>query len=248
MPLVIAPRLRDPARMTTRSERLLAVLQILRRHRRPLAATRIAEETGTSLRTVYRDIDALRAQGAVIEGEAGVGYVLRPGFLLPPLMFSRDELEALVLGARLVAGRGDPALAGAAGEALARIGAVLPEDLRLFVDTSPLLVPRAPSVSAPFMPALRGAIRDERKAEILYRDKTNAESQRVIWPFAMGFFDTTQVIVAWCELRQSVRHFRNDRIAACTVTDQRYPVRRLRLLRDWRDAEKVRLAGDADMV
>ncbi len=225
--------------MTTRSERLLAVLQILQRHRRPLAAQAIADETGTSLRTVYRDVEALRAQGAVIEGEAGRGDLLRPGYLLPPLMFTRDELEALVLGARLVAARADPALAGAAGAALGRIGAVLPEDLRAFVDSSPLLVPgRLPNAASPVMADLREAMRTERKARIAYRSLQGAESERVIWPLAMGFFESVQTLVAWCELRQGYRHFREDRITACIILPDRYPKRRAALMRDWTATER----------
>ncbi len=232
--------------MPPRSERLLSVLQILRRHRQPLAASRIAAQTGTSLRTVYRDIDALRAQGAGIDGEAGIGYVLRPGFLLPPLMFSADEIEALVLGARLVAARADPALAAAAVDALARLGAVLPDPLRQLAEDSALLVPRAAVQASRFMGDLRGAIRAERRAALCYRDKTGTETQRIVWPIAMGFFEGVQVIVAWCETRGAVRHFRDDRIVECTVLEGRYPTRRARLLRDWRQAEKVRVAGDAD--
>ncbi|MCC0073408.1 MAG: YafY family transcriptional regulator [Rhodobacter sp.] len=231
--------------MTARAERLLAVLQILRRHRQPVAAQRIAGETGTSLRTVYRDIDALRAQGAAIEGEAGLGYVLRPGFLLPPLMFTEDEIEALVLGARLVASRGDPTLAAAAAEAVARIGAVLPGRLRDLAESAALLVPTGARRDAPHMAALRRAIRAERKVEIRYRDKSGTETRRVVWPFAMGFFDSVQVLVAWCETRQAVRHFREDRIADCAVLELRYPQRRARLLRDWATAEKIRAAGVA---
>ena len=229
--------------MTARSERLLAVLQILQRHRRPLAAQAIAEETGTSLRTVYRDIEALRAQGAVIEGEAGVGYILRPGYLLPPLMFTRDELEALVLGARLVAARADPALAGAAGEALGRIGAVLPEELRVFVDTSPLLVPpRLAGAAGGAMAALREAMREERKVALRYRSLAGEETRRVVWPVALGFFESVQMLVGWCELRGAIRHFREDRIAACEILTDRFPRRRHALLRDWRESERMRTA------
>lgn len=231
--------------MTNRAERLLQVLEILRRHRRPLAAARLAEETGTSLRTVYRDIEALRAQGAVIEGEAGVGYVLRPGFLLPPLMFSRDELEALVLGTRLVAARADPALAEAAGKALGRIGAVLPEELRVFVDTSPLLVPgRLPGAGSDVMTELREAMRREQKAEILYRSLAGEETRRVVWPLAMGFFESVQTLVGWCELRQGFRNFREDRIAECRVLEARFSRRRTTLLREWWEADRARKAAD----
>jgi predicted DNA-binding transcriptional regulator YafY len=227
----------------SRSERLLTVLQILRRHRRPLPAQRIAEETGVSLRTIYRDIDTLRAQGAVIEGEAGLGYILRPGFLLPPLMFSADEIEALVLGARMVSVRADPALARAATEALARLSAVLPPELRDLADSSALLVPPPATPPAPFLADLRIAIRRERKVSITYRDAGGTPSARIIWPFALGFFDTVRMVVAFCETRQAIRHFREDRIETCTPLEARYPTRRAQLLREWRTTDR-RAPGD----
>src|SRR6201988_957718 len=124
----------------SRAERLLALIQALRRHRRPVSGAALAEELGVSLRTLYRDIQTLIAQGAQIDGEAGVGYVLRPGFMLPPLMFSEEEIEALVLGSRWVHQRADRALADAAANVLAKIGAVLPKDLRDTLDESGLLI------------------------------------------------------------------------------------------------------------
>src|SRR5690554_2465098 len=114
----------------SRAERLLDLIQILRRHRQPVAGGALAKELGVSLRTLYRDIGTLQAQGAHIEGEPGLGYILKPGFMLPPLMFSEDEIEALVLGSRWVAGHGDTRLAEAGRNALAKIAAVLPRDLR----------------------------------------------------------------------------------------------------------------------
>ena len=124
----------------SRSERLFDLLQALRRHRRPVSGATLAAETGVSLRTLYRDIASLQAQGAHIEGEAGLGYVLKPGFMLPPMMFSAEEIEALVLGSRWVAKVADGKLATAASDALAKIAAVLPADLRDETDTSTLLV------------------------------------------------------------------------------------------------------------
>src|SRR5262245_23635780 len=106
----------------SRAQRLLDLIQVLRRHRFPVRGAALARELGVSLRTLYRDIEALKAQGARIDGEAGVGYVLRPGFMLPPLMFSEDEIEALVLGSRWVASRADAPLGKAARNALAKIG------------------------------------------------------------------------------------------------------------------------------
>src|SRR5260370_24544071 len=113
-----------------RAERLLELIQVLRRHRFPVSGQAIADELGVSLRTVYRDIQTLVGQGAAIDGEAGIGFILRPGFVLPPLMFTDEEIEALVLGLRLVAQRTDETFRQAAVNALAKIAAVLPDDLR----------------------------------------------------------------------------------------------------------------------
>ena len=223
--------------MSSRAARLLQLLEHLRTHRQPVPGATLAQHQGVSLRTLYRDIATLREQGARIEGEPGVGYVLRPGFTLPPLMFSADELEALVLGARWVAGHAaDPELARAARDAVQRIGAVLPPELRLAVETSGLFVParaHAPS-PAPWLPVLRRAIRDEHALLLHYRDEGGAVTQRRIWPFAMAFFDQARLIAAWCELRQDFRHFRADRVVDLADSGTRYPERRHALIRRWR--------------
>ena len=192
-----------------------------------------------SLRTLYRDIELLKAQGAHIDGEAGVGYVLRPGFMLPPLMFSEDEIEALVLGSRWVHQRADRALADAAANVLAKIGAVLPDDLRDTLDDSGLLIGPGDPVAAgdAQLPKIRQAIRRERKIGLAYRDKDGAETRRTIWPFGVGFFEKSRVVMAWCELRQDFRHFRTDRIVALTVSERRYPRRRQAMLKEWRERE-----------
>ncbi|AWK89992.1 helix-turn-helix transcriptional regulator [Azospirillum thermophilum] len=232
----------------SRAQRLLDLLQILRRHRRPVTGKAIAEELGVSLRTLYRDIATLQAQGARIEGEPGVGYLLRPGFLLPPLMFSEEEIEALVLGSRWVADRTDDLLGAAARDALAKIAAVLPEELREDLDATTLLIgPGPPAVEAAIdLAAIRQAIREERKLEIAYRDVEDAETRRTVWPFALGFFDRVRILVAWCELRDGFRHFRADRILSITATDRRYPRRRQALLKDWReDMRRQKEAGRA---
>ena len=223
--------------MSSRAARLLQLLEHLRTYRHPVAGAQLAQAQGVSLRTLYRDIATLREQGARIEGEPGVGYVLRPGFTLPPLMFSDDELEALVLGARWVASHAaDPELARAARDAVQRIGAVLPPELRLAVETSGLFVParaHAPS-PAPWLPVLRRAIRDEHALLLHYRDEGGAVTQRRIWPFAMAFFDHARLIAAWCELRQDFRHFRADRVVDLADSGTRYPERRHALIRRWR--------------
>ncbi len=225
----------------SRSERLLALLQALRRHRRPVSGKVLATELGISLRTLYRDIGSLQAQGADIEGATGLGYVLRPGFMLPPLMFAEDEIEALVLGSRWVAERADPALAMAARNALTKIAAVLPAELGDLLDASALLVgPGGPAAAGGVdLAAIRRAIRAERKLGITYREGKGAVSQRTVWPFALGFFERVRVVVAWCELRQGFRHFRTDRIAAVSGIEARYPRRRQALLKQWREAERI---------
>jgi len=225
----------------SRAERLLDLIQILRRHRRPVSGQALADELDVSLRTLYRDIASLQAQGAGIEGEAGVGYILKPGFMLPPLMFSEEEIEALVLGSRWVAEHGDDRLSDAARDALAKIGAVLPDDLRESLDASSLLVGPREAVAAgdSELSTIRDAIRKERKLRIRYRDRHAEETRRTIWPFALGFFDRARVVAAWCELRRGYRHFRTDRIAALTLSERRYPRRRQALLREWRAIQDI---------
>src|SRR5436189_6140686 len=144
----------------SRAERLLELMQVLRRHRRPVSGESLAREVGISIRTLYRDIASLQAQGAHIDGEPGMGYVLRPGFMLPPLMFSEEEIEALVLGSRWVADRGDAALGQAARTALAKIAAVLPPDLKASLDTSSLLIGPGKAIAAgeSELPVIRSAI------------------------------------------------------------------------------------------
>lgn len=224
----------------SRSERLLDLLQILRRHRRPVSGQVLATELGVSLRTLYRDIATLQAQGATIAGEPGLGYVLRPGYLLPPLMFPPEELEALVLGSRWVAERMDGHMAAAARSALARIGAVLPEGLREEMETSAfIVVPGAASAIDVVDPALlRKAIRTEHKLRLDYRDAGGAASQRVIWPFALAFFDQVRLLIGWCELRGDYRSFRTDRIAGAELLPERSPRRRTVLMSEWRRRQK----------
>lgn len=225
----------------SRAERLLQLMQALRRHRYPVTGAALAAELGISLRTLYRDIAALQAQGARIDAEPGVGYLLRPGFLLPPLMFSAEEIEALVLGSRWVATRAGHHLGEAARDALAKIAAVLPPELRNELDDTALLAGPGPAPAAgdQELARIRAAIRAERKLDIRYRDLQGRETRRTIWPFALGFFEQARVVVAWCERRGQFRHFRTDRILELTPSEQRYPRRRQALLKEWRLAEGI---------
>ena len=221
-----------------RAKRLLDLIDILRRHRYPVTGAALADELKVSVRTLYRDIALLQGQGADIEGEPGLGYVLKPGFMLPPLMFSEDEIEALVLGSRWVADRtADERLSAAARNALAKVTAVLPADLRDSVDATALLVGPsvAPTAGETGLPEIRQAIRDERKIEITYQDAQGAGTSRLVWPFAVAFFDHARIVCAWCELRQGYRHFRVDRIASMASTEDRYPRRRHVLMKEWRE-------------
>ena len=224
-----------------RSQRLLELIQVLRRHRRPVSGQTLSGELGVSLRTVYRDIQTLIGQGASIDGEAGVGYVLRPGFVLPPLMFSDEEVEALVLGARWVAQQDDEPLARAAADAIAKIAAVLPDDLREGIASTGLLAgpPAEPKPELVDLAPIRQAIREECKLVLSYSDAKGERSKRTVWPIALGFFDRARVLAAWCELRQDYRHFRTDRILALRQTEKRYPRRRRVQLREWREMEGI---------
>src|SRR5882757_9661351 len=221
----------------SRTERLLDLIQTLRRHRRPVKGLQLADELNVSLRTLYRDIQTLVAQGAPIDGEAGIGYVLRPGFTLPPLMFSRDEIEALLLGSGMVARAADPALAKAAHNAVAKIAAVLPAGRSDEVATSGLVAgPIEPAlVDRVNLASLRGAIRTEQKVWIAYHDRGGAATERRIWPISITFCARVRLLAAWCELRESYRHFRTDRIAGLAEIGERYPRRRRALIKEWRE-------------
>ncbi len=226
----------------SRSARLLALMQSLRRHRRPVTAARLAEELGVSARTVYRDIATLSAEGASIEGEAGIGYVLRPGYFLPPLMLGEDEIEALVLGLAWAREHGDGALARAAREALAKIAAVLPAELGEAAEVPRLLAGTrggAPAEPAVELAMIRQAIREERSLHLDYADELGRGTRRTVWPIALAFFDRARLLVAWCELRQDFRHFRTDRIAAAAIDRRRYPRRRRALLREWQGTQGI---------
>lgn len=220
----------------SRSERLLDILQILRRHRRPVRGAVLAEETRISLRTLYRDIATLQSMGAEIDGEPGLGYVLKPGFLLPPLMFSADEVQALALGLKWAGERTDGPMGQAAQSALAKLGAVLPQELRRRLDDDALvIVPCAEQSRRESLPLIRRALNDEFKLSLDYADQRGTRTKRVVWPVTVGFFDSVQVLAAWCELRNDYRHFRIDRIQKAQVLTQKTPKRRFHMITEWRE-------------
>lgn len=217
-----------------RTERLFVLMDALRRHRRPVTAADLAEEAGVSVRTIYRDIDALVRLGAPVDGEAGLGYMLRGGFFLPPLTFDREELDALVLGARWVLRRTDEKLAEAAANALAKIAAATEEDRRDEIAGSANWIASSPELGDPsFMETVRAAIYSERTLAIDYVDADGVATSRTIWPIAIAYFDQRRLVVAWCELREAFRQFRPDRIEHVKPTGKRYPKRRAALIKDW---------------
>ena len=220
-----------------KTERLFSVMDALRRHRRPVTAAQLAEEQGVSVRTLYRDVRTLIGLGAPIDGEAGVGYMLKPGFFLPPLMFSAEELEALVLGARWVQAQPDAGLADAARNALGKIATASPDDLRDRIkDTGlwPVLM-RGPAEPVPVLGLVRAAMREEKALHIGYADESGRTSERDIWPIQLAYYEGKQIVVAWCCLRQAIRNFRTDRMVAATATTERYGRRRAVLAKEWRE-------------
>lgn len=219
-----------------KTQRLFELLQLLRRRRRPVRGVVLAEELGVSIRTLYRDIDTLKTYGAAIDGEPGIGYILHPGFTLPPLMFSEDEIEAVSLGVRWVAESTDAELSKAAGNVLAKIAAVLPDHLRGVLYTSPLLIGPKKAVIADHkeIQTIRKAIQQEKKIAIRYKDQHEKITKRTIWPFGLAFFEEVRVVIAWCEKRNDVRHFRVDRIQSLSELSEQYPTNKVELLNEWR--------------
>jgi predicted DNA-binding transcriptional regulator YafY len=200
-----------------------------------VTAASLAQELEVSERTIYRDLSELAAQGAPIQGEAGVGYVLRPGLFLPPLMLTEDETEAVLLGLRYVDQRGDEILKKAAANARGKLTAVLSQEMQATAD-APVSIPGPdgdgfPENKVP-LALLRSAIRTQKRLAIEYVDERERRTGRVVWPIQLGFMDRARVVTAWCELRKAFRFFRTDRILSAELLN-RYPARRADLVRDF---------------
>jgi len=218
-----------------RADRLFDIIQVLRTATGPITAAELAAELEVTPRTVYRDIATLQARRVPIEGAPGLGYLLRRGFDLPPLMFTSEEIEAIVVGARLLRRTGDVGLQDAAASVLSKIEVVLPEALRahLAAPTAFVSGQGAPIPPVAELPVIRAAIRDERKLRIDYADEQGRKTSRTIWPFAVTYYMQSTVISAWCELREDFRHFRVERVQALTALDETFPVPVRGLLADW---------------
>ncbi len=225
-----------------RADRLFDIIRILRAARRPVTAAALADELEVTPRTVYRDIAALQASRVPIDGAAGLGYVLRPGFELPPLMFTAEELDAVALGARLVRRTRDAKLQAAADRVLTKVFAALPEAMRGQLGEPRFYVSdgNTPPAEGIDQAAARRAIRETRKMRIAYIDQQRTRSERIIWPLAMAYYVDATLIGAWCELRKDFRNFRVDRIAVAEVLDERFPADNGRLLAQWLELRKDR--------
>ncbi len=222
----------------SRSHRLFDLMQVLRRHRGTVSGGVLARELGVSLRTIRRDIATLQSMGADLDGEAGVGYILRPGFLLPPLSFTEDELQALMAGAQWVSRQTDKALAHAVQNAIAKIDSVLPPDMRRALDDNAIFISRSSKDSSGLdLAQVRRALREQRKMHIRYADQDGAVSERTVWPIMLGFIETRRFIAGWCELDREFRLFGSEHIVQVDFLDDRYPRNRRQLVKEWRAQE-----------
>ena len=216
-----------------RADRLFEIIQWLR-SRRITTAQWLAQRLEVSERTIYRDIRDLMTSGVPIEGEAGIGYALRKGFDLPPLMFNREELAALSLGAQIIRSWADPQLAAAAERVLSKIEVVLPDELKDKMENTRLYSPivRLNPEVANVLATLRLAIDQQHKVRFDYRREDGEYSQRTVWPLGLFFWGTVWTLGTWCELRNSFRNFRLDRIQAVHQLQEVYPQMQGRTLND----------------
>jgi predicted DNA-binding transcriptional regulator YafY len=222
-----------------RSDRLFDIIQALRTAPGPVTAASLADTLEVTVRTIYRDIATLQGRRVPIEGAAGIGYVLRRGYDLPPLAFTDDELEAIAVGSDLLRRTGDAGLQQAARNVLSKVMSVMPANGpprrsgMLFV--SDFGVARSPAVD---LALVRTAIRNQQKLKLSYRDETGKRSRRTIWPLAVAYYVKATIIAGWCEVRRDYRHFRTDRIASLALTEERFDDPDGKLMAGWRDLPK----------
>jgi predicted DNA-binding transcriptional regulator YafY len=219
-----------------RSSRLFEIIQIMRRATGPVAAHAVANALEVSTRTIYRDIVALQAMRVPIEGEAGVGYILQDGFDLPPLMFTADEVEAIVVGLSLIGRTGDADLLAAASRVSQKIADILPDAVDKRLEKSPLHVSHWNAIPPSLVGyrIMRQAIREERKLHLCYQDAEARCTERTVRPIALVYYVDTVILAAWCELRQDFRHFRADRVQACNAADSFFSGQGEELRAAWR--------------
>lgn len=220
-----------------RTARLFEIIQHLRATDRPLRADDLAEQLEVSVRTIYRDVVALQSMGTPIEGAAGVGYIMRRGYDLPPLNFDIEEIEALRVGLSMLARTGDTSLQRAARRICDKVEALHGPADWLQVAPWGAALDDAAKGCVP-LTDLRAAIRDERKVQILYRNESGDESRRILRPVALVYHLEAVLLAAWCEMRQGLRHFRTDRIYACDFLDDYFTGQGDTLRALWQDKER----------
>jgi predicted DNA-binding transcriptional regulator YafY len=223
-----------------KSERLFQLVNLLRGRRTAITAEQLSDVMEVSVRTIYRDIQALTLSGVPVDGEAGIGYMLRSGYQLPPLMFDFDEMQALLLGARMVEAWTDPDLAAGAKRAVQKIRAVLPEPLLIQADRQAYRVPTlSPQQQlGETHRTIRHACEQQQILKLHYADAEGKKSERRIWPLGMFFWGERWTLVAWCEIRQDYRNFRFDRAISVEITDEYYPIDAERNLEHYIDMMK----------
>jgi predicted DNA-binding transcriptional regulator YafY len=222
------------------ADRLFDIIQSLRASGGPVTAGKLAERLEVSVRTIYRDIATLQASGVPIDGASGFGYVLGPGYELPPLMFTAEEFQTIAVALDLVRRTGDRGLQEAAAAVRAKIAAVHPRAAGP-VEATPFYVwTRGASVApAVCMGEVRGAIRASRKMRIDYLNRDGVESRRIVWPLAVAYFAESTLLGTWCELRQDYRHFRTDRVQSLVILEDSYPANKPGLLAGWRALQEA---------
>ncbi|UXZ93768.1 YafY family transcriptional regulator [Pseudomonas phytophila] len=218
-----------------RSDRLFELMQVLRRHRRTVSGRTLAQELGVSLRTIRRDVLTLQGMGAEIEGEPGLGYVLKPGFLLPPLSFTEEEIQALVTGALWVSRHTDDKFAFAVKNALAKINAVLPPDMRPAFDDETFYVSGPASHATPIdLSEIRRALRNQCKLRITLSITHAPDMDQIIWPIMLGFIENRRSVAAWCEADGKFRMIDLDNVTHVEVLAERYSRNRRQMIKEWR--------------
>lgn len=222
----------------TRTERLLELLQILRAQRYPITASTLSERLGISVRSLYRDIKTLQYQGVSIEGGAGIGYIVKSDFHLPPLNLSHEEINAITLGLNWVSHNTDRDFKITAKSALAKIHAVIPDELKNLIESQSYLI--GPSENnVIYFEGVRNAIKKRMRIKLKYCDKKDCYSSRIIWPIGLVYMESCWLLVAWCEMRNDFRHFRMDRIQDIVQLDSTYSESREVLLKKWRLKEGI---------
>lgn len=218
----------------SKSSRFFEIIQLLRSARGPLLARDIAKTLEVSTRTIYRDIATLQSMQTPILGEAGIGYVMRKGYDLPPINLDVEEAEAIAVGLSMVARTGDVGLMRAAGRASRKLNAIAPTARQLIASSWGVDVNLAAD-----MAQIRAAMRAEQKLALEYVDAAGAETQRIIWPLALIYYSESAVIVAWCELREGLRHFRVDRVIGSQVAGGDFIGQGAGLLAQWEGTQKA---------